>query len=259
MTEEEERAESGGSGEKKKNDLVLRHVWTFWMDSTDKAEKNKKDKIFSVTTAREFWTVYKPLEMFLEPIGTERETELLKVKAPMKCNLILTRDDTPPEWQNSFYSFRVARGEKENSRNANHVENAKRTENAKSAVTNTLLNVISGNPAFEIVRGVNIRVRPSVIGIDIWFISSTTKALRTRLTAILTDNNIVLDKALARYSQPITDSQKKEAKAAAKSAAAAAAAAATDPSVPAESSSSAASPAAPGTAAKKKATKTTSS
>ena len=165
-------------------DLELRHAWTLWLKFAGAGEERAVE-VGTARTARQFWGLYNPVGLLARANHTASAARGLglTVTAPTKCDVFLMRAGVRPEWEDpahadgGFYSFRVPR----------------HADSAEAALTATLASVVSGQDAFEGVTGVNARVRPALVGIDVWYRRGAQHGLRRALEGVIARAHIACD------------------------------------------------------------------
>lgn len=168
----------------KPDDLELRHAWTLWLKFAGAGEESAVE-VGTARTARQFWSLYNPVGLLARANHTATAARglALTVTAPTKCDVFLMRAGVRPEWEDpahadgGFYSFRVPR----------------QADAAEAALTATLASVVSGQDAFEGVTGVNARVRPALVGIDVWYRRGAQHGLRRALEGVIARGHIACD------------------------------------------------------------------
>lgn len=173
-----------GALPKNAEDLELRHAWTLWLKFAGAGEERAAE-VGTARTARQFWGLYNPVGLLARANHTATAARGLglTVTAPTKCDVFLMRAGVRPEWEDAahadggFCSFRVPR----------------RADAGDAALAATLASVVSGQDAFEGVTGVNARVRPALVGIDVWHRRGAAHALRRALEGVIARAHIACD------------------------------------------------------------------
>lgn len=168
-------------------DLELRHAWTLWLKFPGGKEEEGATEVGTARTARQFWSLYEPVGLLARANHTASVARGLgvSVTAPTKCDVFLMRAGVRPAWEDpahadgGYYSFRVAR----------------HGDGAEAALAATLASVVSGQDAFEGVTGVNARVRPALVGVDVWYRRGAQHGLRRALEGVIARAHIVCDVA----------------------------------------------------------------